>query len=469
MRSLNRPPVRCDELRIVHFSDIHFGQSRKNEQRHVHKDVRDKAIEDLAVMRKLHGEAHAVALVGDAAFSGEKLEFDEATQWLDAACAACGCDPGNVYIVPGNHDVDRKKINGVARTLHNAIRATETDQDLNTLLGSVLTDSDSEAPLLGKLLAYREFAGGWGCDFTSAEEAFWSSVVADLGAVDIRIAGLNTVLVSDSLDRPGAMILNTRQYVNGTSAAKCEELIILAHHPLEWLKNKLKVREYIASRARVFIAGHEHNADVRLVDNGVGFERLEINSGAVTPPPGDDFGYNYNWLMFSVEEAPPKHLLRIAVHPRTWISKTTAFGPDSQMFHPNPLPGIFRLPLRDIKAPVQTVDIPKVPEATEIPQPSAEMPAASARAETDTNSSAEEGTMSFQPAPTHSSNERDLRRKFWHGLTRLQRLQVLIELGLIAESAPNLTHGVERDAFEMLIRDNRLSELSKTIADISKT
>lgn len=99
---------------------------------------------NLEVMRKEHGDAHIIAVVGDAAFSGQKHELDEASKWLDAVCAACGCDIGNVCIVPGNHDIDRKQVNGVTETRHAAVRAAETETVLDAVLGRVLSDPASE-------------------------------------------------------------------------------------------------------------------------------------------------------------------------------------------------------------------------------------------------------------------------------------------------------------------------------------
>lgn len=51
------------------------------------------------------------------AHSGQESEYQAATQFFDALCTAAGVDKRHLYVVPGNHDIDRALGVGLARTM----------------------------------------------------------------------------------------------------------------------------------------------------------------------------------------------------------------------------------------------------------------------------------------------------------------------------------------------------------------
>ena len=94
-------------IRILHLSDIHFRAG--------------KAWDAEPVLRKLTGfietEVKAglapdlVAITGDLAFAGIAEEYALARTWLDDLWKKLGDPPRDrLLLVPGNHDVDRKKV-----------------------------------------------------------------------------------------------------------------------------------------------------------------------------------------------------------------------------------------------------------------------------------------------------------------------------------------------------------------------
>ncbi|MEZ6064147.1 MAG: metallophosphoesterase [Planctomycetaceae bacterium] len=95
--------------RFIHLSDIHFGQE-KNGTLVIHEDARQKLIEDCAVFVRDHGPADGILVVGDIAFGGQPAEYKKAADWLKAVAKAGGCEEFAVRTIPGNHDIDRKKV-----------------------------------------------------------------------------------------------------------------------------------------------------------------------------------------------------------------------------------------------------------------------------------------------------------------------------------------------------------------------
>ena len=67
-------------------------------------------------MRKEIGKpADAIWLTGGVAFAGQAEEYDFAYRRLEETlCPAAGCRIEDVFVIPGNHDVDRRAESGPA-------------------------------------------------------------------------------------------------------------------------------------------------------------------------------------------------------------------------------------------------------------------------------------------------------------------------------------------------------------------
>src|ERR1700722_16250749 len=74
---------RMSRIRMVHLSDIHFGQENKDGAFHLQNYVRDAVTGDCERMRAKLGVANGIVVTGDIAFAGKKEEYDRAGVWLD--------------------------------------------------------------------------------------------------------------------------------------------------------------------------------------------------------------------------------------------------------------------------------------------------------------------------------------------------------------------------------------------------
>jgi 3',5'-cyclic AMP phosphodiesterase CpdA len=103
----------------LHLSDLHLlGNESTVESGHL-----DDMLGDIAAqIAKEHLSIDAVFFTGDVTFSGQKEQYDKAISWLDAALNICGLKGrrDRLYIVPGNHDVNRYEVNraGYTRKFH---------------------------------------------------------------------------------------------------------------------------------------------------------------------------------------------------------------------------------------------------------------------------------------------------------------------------------------------------------------
>ena len=97
-------------LNLLHLSDIHFKYALDGTVFDLDHDVRNELIIDVGNVAEHTGPIDAVVVTGDIAFAGMKEDYSVARLWLQELCARVGCEAKNVWVVPGNHDIDRQKV-----------------------------------------------------------------------------------------------------------------------------------------------------------------------------------------------------------------------------------------------------------------------------------------------------------------------------------------------------------------------
>jgi 3',5'-cyclic AMP phosphodiesterase CpdA len=98
-------------LVFLHLSDIHFSK-RSGRAGDLDEDLRRELEADALGVRRTFDHFTGILVSGDIAFSGQSAEYDTAKSWLNRLCAALGCPPEDVWVVPGNHDVERAEVWG---------------------------------------------------------------------------------------------------------------------------------------------------------------------------------------------------------------------------------------------------------------------------------------------------------------------------------------------------------------------
>jgi predicted MPP superfamily phosphohydrolase len=198
----------------IHISDMHMGHGDARnglDQKLVLQALRDD-IEKLA--RDLRPSA--VFVTGDIGFSGatKKLtEYQDAREWLISIAKAAGLEKKDIFVVPGNHDIQRDLNDRDLQRLVRALRIGE--EELDTALAN-----DKDAVHLKKRLAnYLDFAK----DFAPAaisnsskkenragmHELFWIHEIER--EIKIRIIGFNTALLSANDQDQGKLRLGKQQ------------------------------------------------------------------------------------------------------------------------------------------------------------------------------------------------------------------------------------------------------------------
>lgn len=437
---------------FVHVSDIHFGQE-KDDRIQIHADVKQQLILDAkeVISNIAGGVAHGILATGDIAHSGTRAEYEKAGIWLDELAASIGVEIHQVQMIPGNHDLDRTKLSFAGEQILSHIRAGGSKE-----YEKILNNPTDRAALFARFEDYERFSFGYNCPLNN-EGAFASEMEINLApGRSIRFIRFNSSLLchGDEGDEHPELMIGARQFVipreNGV------ENIILCHHPLHWYKDQAQVREYIRSRARVFISGHEHNPRVSVDSVEAGSDVLMLAAGATVPFKSDDtYTFTYNIIEFGWDEEIDG--LSVTIHPRAWNPQRTSFESDEKRLggkDPN-----FRLQspfFRNAAHPRKTIHNKPVVEGKAF---SLGAPVDLAPAESS------EGEAHYMPPNTDGYETARLR--FFRDLFESERLRILVELeALTGDSNEQMTQGLERRLLDMLVRNGKLDDLERLIEQL---
>src|SRR4051794_3636082 len=97
----------------LHVSDFHFRADDPYD-----RDVVLRAlVRSVREHRERGRKPDLVFATGDVAFSGKKAEYEAATPFFDDLLRAAGVGKEQLFVIPGNHDVDRDEGEALKRTL----------------------------------------------------------------------------------------------------------------------------------------------------------------------------------------------------------------------------------------------------------------------------------------------------------------------------------------------------------------
>ena len=351
-----------------------------------------------------HGSVGALLVGGDIAFKGDPQEYATAIEWLREFADACGCPMERVFVIPGNHDVDRSVItrSPAVRNAQAAIMRADPhhrERELRIQFG----DQDSGRALVAPLEAYNEFAKVFNCQVYPPEHLYWKQDLLLEGGVRLRVHGLTSTLLSGANGRDDSredLYLSPLQ----TVLDPVDDIVnlVLCHHPPDWFCDQNDVNVAMCGRAAIHLFGHKHRASIT-IDDGY----IRLGAGAVNP---DRYAVgwqpSYSLIDVSVLEEDHDRMLKIEVHVLQWKSPPEQYRPlltsqgDPVFRHRIPILG------RD------------VPVAVTMP-------------ETAPNT-ADKATAAVEAAMSDEGT-RNLVFRFW-SLTVSQRREIALLLGLIDET-----------------------------------
>lgn len=185
--------TQSDTLVLLHLSDIHFRHRRGFD---LDEDIRNELELDVPELAGHLPAVTGVLVTGDTAFDGHSEEFESATRWLKTLCARVGCPAERVWVVPGNHDVERSVIDGspLLQMIHRELRPSDAAQ-VDERVRQYMTDPIAGPLLLRPLNNYNHFAAQFGCACSHAQ-LYWEQDLPLNDGFVLRLRGVNSVLIS---------------------------------------------------------------------------------------------------------------------------------------------------------------------------------------------------------------------------------------------------------------------------------
>lgn len=307
-------------LTFLHLSDLHISTTDAGSQFDRDLRIRQALLSDLG--REGRTKFDAILVTGDITYQGHTEEFARAKAWLEEVRTTTSSSPEALFVVPGNHDVNRSIVSRSSSLwdLHQSLRKSMSLEDR---LGSLEAKLKDPFDFLTALTEYRAFAAEYGCP-TTPKELAWVQLLGDGKALEdgtlVRFHGLNSALLSDSEDAKSNLLLGAFQFAHFSSDPSYVN-IVLCHHPHNWLIDDNESNDYFRKQAHVVLYGHDHN--LRCYNDG---GSLRLYAGAIYPSRHEpNYEPCYHVLRLSVRTDTKRELV-VSVETRVWRDKDKCFG-----------------------------------------------------------------------------------------------------------------------------------------------
>nr|VFJ42623.1 MAG: 3',5'-cyclic AMP phosphodiesterase CpdA [Candidatus Kentron sp. FM]VFJ43315.1 MAG: 3',5'-cyclic AMP phosphodiesterase CpdA [Candidatus Kentron sp. FM]VFK05486.1 MAG: 3',5'-cyclic AMP phosphodiesterase CpdA [Candidatus Kentron sp. FM] len=320
----------------LHLSDWH--QAGKDFDRKV---VRDALIAD--IMKRAERIDPKLRRVDFVVFSGDltqKANPDEyeTAYWelLDPVLKAVGLSPDRLFLVPGNHDLNREHIHEMLPP------ELQHPLDGDSAVQKWLTDDARRTRALEPFTAYRDFVTGYtgqpNPDYGSVLHLFVDNKkVALLGINSAWMCGRHkeTRDGKEKIVDARYLVVGEPQIYNSLrEIADADVRIAVLHHPFDWLFefDRKSVEPLLKQTFHFILHGHGHEPDVNSV-NGAKGNYVIISAGACYDRR--DYPNAYNWVHLDLSAGRGTVWLRCWGN-REWIADTHTYP--GGKFSLDPLP-----------------------------------------------------------------------------------------------------------------------------------
>lgn len=284
-------------LNWLHISDIHFYKGTEWRDSVARNALIQEIIQTLKDNPQLRPDL--VFCTGDIAFgeTGASPLVDQyvaARSFFNELLAACGPEKSplsidRLFMVPGNHDVNRQRINKDAQTsLTFKSKDSHAHADeINQRIDRVTTEFDEA---LTRLDEYQNFISDFAPHLATDKRRCRVSKIVEINKCRVGIYGFNSAwsCSGDEDDRnlwlPAAW--NFNRALGELDGADVK--IGLMHHPIDWLvaADRKIAKQRVATDFDFWLHGHEHDAWVHASDSVV-----TMSAGAVGANDSSEFGF----------------------------------------------------------------------------------------------------------------------------------------------------------------------------------
>lgn len=284
------------KLTWLHISDFHF---------HPNLDWRNGPVQNSLIshLKTVFSDSTPrpdfVFCTGDIAY-GEtgsaplSDQYKQATEFFDALCAVCGEDgtplpKQRLFVVPGNHDVNRSAYREGTKSLIKERWATRGNADEvnrhfleNTRdFKDAIEGLGEYAQFIAEYLPHQQDSAGRHC---------YTTIIEKINGLSVGIAGFNSAWTCHGTERKGEIWIPAGQLQKAFNSIENADVRIgLIHHPLDWLHDadSRVARRIISESFDFWLHGHSHDS---WIDRGA--DKIIIGAGAVGAESNEEFGIN---------------------------------------------------------------------------------------------------------------------------------------------------------------------------------
>jgi predicted MPP superfamily phosphohydrolase len=288
-----------NNLTWLHLSDIHFHPKTKWRD----SVAREGLIDYLGKMFTDDNTTRPdlIFCTGDIAFGETHCsplaeQYKEAQDFFNELLKVCGQDDKplpieRLFVVPGNHDINRNNINSDAQETLTRWATDEAAKRIGTINQRFENRSTEFKDAIKRLKDYGQFINNYLPHQTDADERHCYAQIVDINGLNVGIAGFNSAWTCAGPEDDRTVWLAAEWQFNAAhEAIKSTDIRIgLIHHPVDWLNlaDRDIATRRISTDFHFWLHGHVHNQWLEPGQN-----HITIAAGAVGAGHSEEFGIN---------------------------------------------------------------------------------------------------------------------------------------------------------------------------------
>ena len=250
------------KIGILHISDVHINASSILE---IDSLVKKLIIDIEKVKDENNLQINLICFAGDLIEKGEDALKDEMQirlaeeHFIQPLLKALGLTKNEFILVPGNHEVDKRKI---AKRTEAGLAAISSLQEVNETIDDMQNEYKSRLEYFYEYM-YENYildAEKWNLGY---------SMIKNINGINIGIVGVDSAWRSTGVgwEERGKMLVGEQQVRMLHNNVKDADLkICLMHHPLDWLSDlEMTNVERKLNSFDLVLRGHVHDLDDRQI------------------------------------------------------------------------------------------------------------------------------------------------------------------------------------------------------------
>lgn len=254
------PTATAAPIRFLHLSDLHL---RTAANKRVDQERVLRGLVEMLSRTRAAAPLDLIFVTGDLAFSANSEEYALVTSFIARLLEVTGVPRERVFVVPGNHDVDRAAGRWLLRTL-------DSDEASTEFFGIAANRRWHAQKFEAWSAAMRAALGDRSHGLAVGAEAVEN---VEVRGTRIAVALFNTAWFACAGDDEGKLWLGEANVESAAAvAARAELSIALMHHPIDCLAEAERdaVSAHLERSFDVLLRGHLHKTRAQVVIGGRG-------------------------------------------------------------------------------------------------------------------------------------------------------------------------------------------------------